>query len=219
MRRRFPATYGLLTLMVTVHAGVTVTGGSTSLENLVRWGALVASRVEVGEYWRLVTAMFLHGGLLHLGVNAFSLYQLGPIVEHLFGIGRFPLFFVMAGIGGTALSATFSPGTMSVGASGGIFGLAGLLLTMAWTKKEMLSTLFRNALMRGMLPLVVVNLILGFTHSGIDNYGHIGGLVTGGLIGIIASPKRRGWLAQGTSLVIVVTIIAWAALHQMEAGV
>ncbi len=191
--RRFPVTAFYLLAIIVMHLLVTFSGGSDSLGTLVRWGALVAPYVHRGEYWRLLTPVFLHGGLLHLFFNGFALYQLGPICEFLFGSFQFAWIFLVCGIGGSLLSITVHPDVVAVGASGAIFGLAGLLLSAALKKETRFSTLFRRSLLQSMGPFVAYNLFLGFAIPGIDNFGHIGGLLTGALLGLAVQPavKRR----------------------------
>lgn len=168
---------------------VMMTGGVDSLENLVHWGALYAPFVSAGQYWRLMTPIFLHGGLLHLFFNGFALYQLGPVCEILFGHLRYTAVFFLCGVGGSLLSMSLNPRVVAVGASGAIFGLAGLLVTMALTRRAVLPAAFRRSLLQSLGPCIGYNLFLGFTVPGIDNWGHIGGLLTGTLLAFFVRPS------------------------------
>lgn len=190
MRRRSPVTTAYLAAIVGMYFAVATTGGTESLSNLVRWGALFAPAVHAGEYWRLITPIFLHGGLLHLVFNGFALYQLGPLCELLFGHIRFAVIFLLCGIGGSLLSITMNPRVVAVGASGAIFGLAGLLIVMALRQHTQLSAVFRRSLLRSLVPCIGYNLFLGMTVPGIDNWGHIGGLAMGAVVGLAVRPAR-----------------------------
>ncbi len=218
MLRRFPATASYLLAIVAIHLAVTVTGGSESFPNLIRWGALAAPRVQAGEYWRLITPIFLHGGFLHLAFNSFALYQLGPLCEHLFGSARFAFLFLLCGIGGSLLSITVNADAVSVGASGAIFGLAGLLLATSLKKPVQLSSLFRRSILQSMLPFVGYNLFIGFTLPGIDNFGHIGGLLAGGLLGFLLLPGERAAPIRFIYLLCTLLTLGWAGASQWTAA-
>lgn len=212
MRFHPRVTYFLLGVIAIVFIALELTGGSTSVPNLIKFGALTATRLHDGETWRLITPIFLHIGFLHIAFNGYALYQLGFICESLFGGIRFGAAFILCGIGGNLLSATLNSEAVSAGASGAIFGLAGLLLVAAFhNRQELINPEARSALLRGMLPFVAYNLIFGFVIPGIDNYCHLGGLVTGALLGLIILPGRRAsplWVIVGIA-VSVATI--WSA--------
>lgn len=141
----------------------------------------------MGEYWRLLTATFLHGGIFHLLVNGFSLYVLGPDNERIFGTWRFLAVYLIGGLSGSILSYSFSI-SPSVGASGAIFGLAGSLLVFFYRVQNVLGE-FGMSQMQGLLVLVGINLFIGFTMPGIDNLGHIGGLIGGAVAAWFLMPR------------------------------
>ncbi|HZJ83026.1 MAG TPA: rhomboid family intramembrane serine protease [Clostridia bacterium] len=145
---------------------------------LLVFGAKVNVLVAQGQYWRLFSAMFLHIGLLHLLFNCYALYIYGPAVEKLYGKVKFTLVYIVSGLMGSLLSYTFSP-RPAAGASGAIFGLLGSLL---YFRKERKS-LFQRAFGPGLVMIIVINLMFGFIQPGIDNWGHIGGLLGGYLMG------------------------------------
>jgi membrane associated rhomboid family serine protease len=216
--RRFPVTSVLIGTFVLIHLLVEITGGASSVANLIRWGAMSQPRIAAGEYWRFITPIFLHGGTLHLAINAFALYQLGPLCELLFGPKRYFAIFLLTGAGGSALSMLMSGDVIAVGASGALFGFAGLLLVTAWLRKEVLNEGFRRSLIHGMLPLVVFNLFLGFSVDGVDNYGHIGGLIAGALIGLVAHPGAREALWHQVVLLVSLAVVGWAGVNQYQVG-
>jgi membrane associated rhomboid family serine protease len=138
-----------------------------------------------GQWYRMLTVMFLHGFLLHLLLNMFSLYMLGSQVERLVGVARYVVLFVVSGFGASVLSYWMSdPRHTSVGASGAVFGLLGAYFVMARKLKADTSQL---------VMLIGVNIAIGFAGRGvIDNWAHFGGLATGALIGLIYTRVPRG---------------------------
>lgn len=146
-----------------------------SFDNFLALGWKENQAIENGEYYRLLTAIFLHGGMLHLFFNMYSLYAIGPFVERFFGSLTFLSIYLSAGVAGSIASFVFSPYVPSVGASGAIFGLAGALLAISMRSKNM--KLFQNIFL-----IILINLFIGLSVPNIDNWGHIGGLVFGFLI-------------------------------------
>jgi membrane associated rhomboid family serine protease len=181
-----PATVGLVALnvlvyLITVYQG---TGVSAPGGRLFDQGALVGAAVRVdGDWYRLVTAMFLHGSLLHLAFNMLALYWLGTIVEQALGTWRFLLLYFVSGIAGSAgallLSNEFA---VTVGASGAIFGIMG-----AWLVLEYMAT---GTFAGQALGLIVLNLALTFAIPNISVGGHLGGLV-GGILATFALAHFR----------------------------
>ena len=172
-----------------------------------------------GEYWRLVMPMFLHGGWLHILGNSYCLYILGPILERVYGYGRYLTIYVAAGMGGAFLSMEVSK-NVSVGASGAIFGIAGAMLVTGYVHRDVIPPRWGRAFGRGMIPFIVLNLALGFSVHGIDNWGHLGGLATGALLAFVIPPPRHdlpyGEIAEPPSqamvaLPLAVVILAMAA--------
>lgn len=183
------------------------------LPSLWGWGALYGPLVAEGELWRMLTATFVHGGLIHLGVNMWVLLQAGPLVERLFGNRAYLALYLLAGWGGTVASLLWNPEITSVGASGAIFGVVGALLGyLSRSKGEMPPQLWRS-LRRGGLLFVVVNSALGFAIPGIDNAGHIGGLIAGFAAGYIlvrplGAPSRHSWGARTRAMTLGVVLAA-----------
>lgn len=162
-----------------------VLGGADGL-TLVALGAKENGLILRGDYWRLLTPIFLHIGIVHLGFNSYALNLFGREVESLFGSWRFAVIYFLAGIGGSILSFAFSP-AISAGASGAIFGLIGAMAAFLIRNRQTLGAQGRQHL-QSLVFMIGINLYLGVTLPGIDNYGHIGGLVVGFLVGILVSP-------------------------------
>jgi membrane associated rhomboid family serine protease/tetratricopeptide (TPR) repeat protein len=219
-RRFWPvATIILLVVNFLFFALEIFAGGSDNTQVLLNLGATYGPYLRRGEYWRLVMPMFLHGGWLHILGNSYCLYILGPILERVYGYGRYLTIYVAAGMGGAILSMVVSR-NVSVGASGAIFGIAGAMLVTGYVHRDAVPPRWGRAFGRGMLPFIILNLALGFSVSGIDNWGHLGGLATGVLLAFLIPPPRHdfpdGEIAEPPSQAIValplaVVILAMAA--------
>ena len=195
IRRRYAplATFVLLSLNVAIFVLMELSGGSKTPEVLLNFGASYGPFVRRGEYWRLVMPMFLHIGWIHLILNSLALYVLGRILESVYGYGRFAVIYVASGIGGALLSITLSS-SVSAGASGAIFGLAGAMLTIGYLHRSAVPRHWRKAFGGGILPLIILNLALGFSIPGIDNWGHLGGLATGMVLSALIAPPGIEWV-------------------------
>jgi rhomboid protease GluP len=140
--------------------------------------------MQDGEYWRLLSAMFMHGGLIHLAMNMYALWIAGHFLENMLGFKWFSIFYILCGLGGSIGSIWWNDLlTVSVGASGAIFGIIGMLTGML-----LLGRIYqpesRNRLLKNMLIIIGLNVALGLSIPGIDNAGHMGGLFTGLFIGL-----------------------------------
>jgi rhomboid protease GluP len=195
IRRRFlpVATYVILALNVLVFFLMELSGGSRSPDVLLSFGAAYGPYLRRGEYWRLVMPMFLHIGFLHLVLNTTALFILGRILESVYGYGRFALLYVACGVGSSSLSMSLSS-SVSAGASGAIFGIAGAMLTTGYLHRAAVPRRWRRAFGGGILPLIIINLILGYSIPGIDNWGHLGGLLTGMLLSAVIPPPGLDWV-------------------------
>lgn len=174
-------TFALLAINVVVFLAMTVAGGSTDTEVLIRFGAKVNVLIAEGQVWRLFSAMFLHIGLTHLAFNSFALFIQGVEVERLYGRPLFLVIYLLAGLWGSLFSFALGKG-ISAGASGAIFGLFGALITYFLRHREMFGAMGRQRLL-SLLGVVGFNLFLGFTNPGIDNLAHLGGLLSGAALG------------------------------------
>jgi len=166
-------TYILLGINILIYILMSVFGKDT----FILWFGLHPDAVTAGGYYRLFTSMFLHANLLHLIFNMYALYVIGSQIENFFGKVKYLLTYLFSGIIAGLMSMIFTK-AWSVGASGAIFGLLGALLYFGYHYRMYLGTVIKSQI----LPIIVVNLIIGFSSSGIDNAAHIGGLI-GGIIG------------------------------------
>ncbi len=149
-------------------------------------GALIPALVAQGEAWRLVSSVFLHSGITHLGFNMLSLYFLGSFTEEAFGRTRFFALYLFSGVAGGLAYLYFGGFTQpAVGASGAIFGLLGGVLGYAWRRRTFS---WQNPVIRQLLILLALNLYLGFSIPNISNTAHLGGLAGGFAFGWLMAP-------------------------------
>lgn len=191
-------TYIFLGIQIIIFILMEMNGGSTETSTLIDFGAKFNPLILEGEWWRFITPVFLHIGLLHLLMNSLALYYLGQMVERIFGKTRFLVIYLLSGAAGGVASFIFST-NLSAGASGAIFGLFGALLYFGFVFPR----LFFRSMGMNMLIVLGINLVFGFTMPGIDNAGHIGGLIGGFLAaGIVHFPSRRKIVKQVLYLVL-----------------
>ncbi len=180
-------TYVLLGLIAVMFVAETVLGGSTRTDVLERLGAQVNSLVAAGEYWRLLAAMFLHIGLMHLAFNAWALYSLGRDVEATYGSTRFLAIYLLTGLFGSVAYYLLGGDGLSAGASGAVFGLVGAEIAYFLRNRELFGA-FGKQRLGNLAGLVAINLAFGFTMAGINNLAHLGGLLSGMALGWVLSP-------------------------------
>lgn len=184
-------TYILLVIIAGLWLWMTMAGGSTSGEVLVRFGANYGPLILDGQNWRLFTSMFLHIGLTHLLFNAYALFVFGVEMERLYGPARFIVIYLLSGMFGNLLSfAVRGPNILSAGASGAIFGVIGMNLAYFMLHRESLGQMGRQRMMNTLL-VIGINLVFGFTVPGIDNLAHLGGLLAGFALGYALSPRYQ----------------------------
>lgn len=152
-----------------------ISGMGMDTITLIKYGANVSMLVQQGEIYRLITYMFLHAGIFHIFFNMYSLYVVGPRVEDFFGKWKFLLIYFISGISGGLLSVAMNGDVVSVGASAAIFGLFGALLYFGYNYRGYIGAIIKSQI----LPIVIYNLLIGFFISGIDMWGHVGGLIGG----------------------------------------
>lgn len=189
---------------------------------LIGFGAKVNSLIDgQQQYWRFVTCIFIHIGLLHLLLNNYALWILGQEIEQIYGSARFVLLYVAAGLVGSVSSYVFSADAVSAGASGAIFGLFGVMGTFAFKYRREIPDALRRDIIRRIVPIILINLAFGFSVSIIDNAAHIGGLLGGVLLALVVPYKRPGevttpglWRAfQATCVAIVLVSFVEAFRH------
>ena len=138
------------------------------------------------QYWRILTGATTHASLLHVGMNCYAFYSFGKIFEMLANRAHLAIVFLLSAVGGGLLSLIFAPTVISVGASGGIVGLIGYLVIYAFRRRQFISPAFRKNLLINIGFIIIFGLAL---YNVIDNFGHIGGLMTGALYGLIQIPS------------------------------
>ncbi len=232
-----PVTYTILTFSCLVY-GVTLLatlrhGGFEGLngnfwnfggiggEILERIGASLPYPVDMAQPWRLVTAVFLHGSMLHILFNMWVLLDIGPQIEELYGSARYLFIYVATGIGGYVLSSAMWH--FSVGASGALLGLIGVMLAMTTGRRAAQTQMLRQNLIRWLIYIAV----LGILMPGIDNWAHAGGLVSGFLLGKTMTDRppataqevrlayMLGWTAAGAVIVSFAMAFLYASRGQI----
>jgi len=201
-------TWAILGLNVAVWVAMTIAGGSEDPAVLTRFGAKVDYLVVMGDWWRLLTANFLHIGLAHLLVNAYALVFLGRDAEALYGRMRFMGIYVFSGVSGTLLSFVFNPASISAGASTSLFGLLGALLAYFYRHRQVFGRRGK-AYLYNILGVAAVNLLLGLSVRRIDNLGHLGGLIGGLVFGWLVVPRYRLELAAASGVARLVDTVSW----------
>lgn len=196
--KKIIVTYALMAICSVLFLLTYVFGkGSTDAITLYNFGAVFSSAIKSGQVWRLLTGTFLHAGIIHLLVNMYSLCIIGTQLENFVGKKKFIVIYLISAISGSLMSSIFST-TISVGASGAIFGLLGSMLYFGYHYRLYLG----NVLKAQIIPLIILNLFLGFALNGIDNAAHIGGLIGGYLttmaLGIPGKSEKtdkiNGWI-------------------------
>jgi membrane associated rhomboid family serine protease len=196
------ANVGVYVLMC-LAGGLAITGVDHAV--LIGFGAkqneLIAGQ---HQYWRLVTSMFIHIGIIHLLLNNYALWIIGQEIERIYGSARFVFLYLITGVLGSLGSYAFNPQATSAGASGAIFGLFGVMATFAFKyRKEIPETLSRE-IKRRVLPIIALNLVFGLSVQIVDNAAHIGGLLSGVALALIVPYKRPGER---------ITPLAWRSLQ------
>jgi membrane associated rhomboid family serine protease len=164
--------------------------GAISGPVLARMGASAPLPFDLAEPWRFVTAVFLHAGLLHIGFNMWVLMDIGPMVEELYGSARYLFIFVVTGIAGYLLSSF--TGHFSVGASGALLGLIGVLLALTTGRHTAHMQMLRSQILHWLVYIAVLGLLL----PGIDNYAHLGGFACGFLLGRVMADRQPADLTE-----------------------
>src|SRR5690625_1388532 len=179
-----------------------INGGSTDVETLIQFGAKYNPYMIDGEWWRLVSSMFLHIGFLHLAMNIVAFYYLGVAVERIYVSSRFLIIYFLAGIAGSLTSFTFAM-NVSAGASGAIFGLFGALLFFGIVHKKV----FFQTMGRNIITIVAINIVLGFVIPQIDIGAHLGGLIAGFIASaIVYLPREKRITIQFSALILYVVL-------------
>lgn len=180
--------------------------------NIVMSFGVHGPSVRAGQYYRLITGIFLHGSIMHLVFNCYALYVIGVQIENFLGKIKYLIIYLFSGIIGAMFSITFGGDAISIGASGAIFGLMGALVYFGYYYRVYLGNVVKSQI----IPLILLNLLIGFLGQGIDNAAHIGGLIGGLFITMALGVKDKtsnfekinGWILS----IIFVVFVAYMAL-------
>jgi rhomboid protease GluP len=201
-------TYGLIAANVAMFAFELAQGasasGPTPLE-MIALGGDFAPLTRHGEAWRLVTAMFLHYGLIHIGMNMVCLYQI-RFVERMLGRAEFLALYFAAGLVGGLASLATHPNAVSAGASGAVFGMFGAFTAVMVARRKQMDPGAWQRTMRSLGTFFAINLVFGLAQSGIDVTAHIGGLATG-FVGAYVLTKRAKPTANSLLRALVVAVV------------
>jgi rhomboid protease GluP len=205
----------ILGINVAVFLGMALAGSTVmgfSIQESIRWGANVGALTLSGEWWRLLTCVFVHGGLIHIAFNMWCLWNLGQLCESLYGRWTYVAIYLICGVGASLTTAAWNPSRASVGASGAIFGLAGALLAAFKLGEFSVPRAALSGTLRSLGAFVVYNLLFGLL-PGIDNTAHVGGLITGLIVGaLIALIAPRQDQAPRRMAIFAVVIFALAVI-------
>ena len=197
--RDYPVTTALVAINIAVFLWMVVNGGSLMEFNgrdLIRAGGNFGPLTLGGEYWRLVTTGFVHGGLLHIGFNMWCLWSLGQLSERLFGRWITAAVYVLTGVGGSMLSIWWNPDRLEIGASGAIFGIAGAILSGIKFGNVSISSIQKRQIFSSLIFFIIFNFAIGLS-PGIDNMCHLGGFASGLIFGVplavAASSGRKSY--------------------------
>jgi rhomboid protease GluP len=221
-----PATFALLGINIAVFVAMVASGISAidpDTQQVLHWGADYGPYTLGGQYWRLITSMFIHFGIIHIFGNMWCLWSLGRLAEKLLGSFNVVATYLLTGIGASLLSLSWDPMRASAGASGAIFGLAGVLITTLYYGKHNLPHDSVRRLLGYVVRFSFLNLLFGLKGH-IDNAAHVGGLVTGLLIGLFlaktfaAPAEERGaqsrTIMAASALVLLVLFVPVAKSKQ-----
>ena len=191
-------TYALIGITAAIYLAQMAVGVNAVAGDYGMWPVGIAVN---GEWWRLVTAAFLHGSFLHIAFNMYVLFALGPTLERILGHGRYLALYLLAALGGGVASYAFSDlRTVSVGASGAIFGLMGALVVAGRRLKYDITQV---------LVLLGINVVIGFFAPGVDWRAHLGGLVTGAAVAAIMvfAPARHRTAVQVGGIMALLAVM------------
>jgi rhomboid protease GluP len=187
---RFPwVTMALIAVNLAVHMW-SVQSGPLDMDAMVTLGGKAAPLIlDLGEFWRLVTANFLHWNLLHLGVNMFVLFNVGGALENAYRRLDYLLLLVVSGIATMVVSVGVAPLAVTVGASGMVYGCLGGLIVFGLKYRGILPARYRRILGEAAIPVALLLLLMGFTSPGVDNAAHVGGILAGTAVASFLRPR------------------------------
>lgn len=184
-------TYSILILNILVYLAMGVSGASwtePSTLDAIKWGGDFGPLTLSHDCWRIVTSMFVHFGIIHIGFNMYCFWDLGRGLEPLMGRRAFLLAYAVSGIAASIVSLYWDPWRVSAGASGAIFGIAGAFLSYLYFRKTQVNQAWLKRRVRSLVIFIVYNLFYGL-RPGVDNSAHIGGLIAGLILGLLIPPR------------------------------
>ena len=224
----FPATIGLIAACVLVYVAMVLSGVSAFLptpDEAIKFGADFGPLTLNGQWWRLATSMFVHFGLIHIALNMWCLWNLGRAAEQLLGRYSYLLAYFATGIFGSVASVYWHPQGAGAGASGAIFGLAGVLVSFVYLKKTPAHLQINSKMLGSLGTFIAYNLVFGAAIPGISNAAHIGGVVMGLAVGALlpsasaSESSRRTRLSLVVVLSAIVLFASAVATKRLRAGV
>jgi rhomboid protease GluP len=215
--RRPTVTYIIFGFNLLLFLLMGLAGGSGNELVLTAFGVKDNFFIDQGEFWRFVTPVFLHIGPIHILFNSYAIWVVGPQVEKLYGGARFTIIYVLTGIAGVAGSYWRHPETPSAGASGAIFGLFGALLVFGFRYRDIIPPMFQRAVGRGVLPVIAINLFIGYEIPIIDSSAHVAGLIAGALLALVIPFKQPGSRTPGffTVLQVVLAVVVLLSFYEV----
>lgn len=207
----FSVTIALIAVNALVFALMVLSGVSAFLptpQQAIAFGADFGPLTLNGQWWRLVTSMFVHFGIIHIGLNMWCLWSLGRAAEILMGRSFYLLAYFASGIFGSIASVYWHPLAAGAGASGAIFGMAGVLVTFVYLKKTPAHLQINKKMLSSLGSFIFYNLVIGASIPGISNAAHIGGLVMGALVGALLPAASASESSRRTRFSFVVIFCA-----------
>lgn len=182
--KKYKVTYTVIILNILVYLIEIIKSRNLidiNIYTLIQMGAKINILINRGEIYRLITSTFLHGGIMHILFNMSALNIIGKEVEYIYGSKKYILIYILSALSGSLFSYLFNPNSVSVGASGAIFGLLGAMLVFGLKEKNKIGKQY----VKNILETLAINVIIGITISNIDNYAHLGGLIMGAISALI----------------------------------
>lgn len=201
-------TFTILIVLLAVFLVEVFLGGSESNAVLYKMGAVYNPLLAYGQqWWRLFTAQFLHIGLMHIASNAIMIYYMGQVLEPMMGHWRFLLVYLLSGVGGNLLGFAFSSdNALGAGASTALFGLFGALVALGAVNRHNQTIAY---FARQALALAVINIILDLFMPYVDIFGHLGGLISGFLLGGVLGSRYLRNFSQGMRIFLIALLLIY----------
>jgi rhomboid protease GluP len=214
-------TYGIMVINVLVFIVMVIAGVGLfePSESLVHWGGNYKPYTVNGDWWRLISCVFVHAGIVHVAFNLYALYMVGIFLEPMLGKTRYIAAYLSTGVLASVASLWWhTDPVVSIGASGAIFGLYGVFLPLLFSK--LIPEQIRKSLLQSIGIFVLFNLVYGFTKPGIDNSAHIGGLLSGMVIGYayLASLRGSSIRPMTVAMVVVIATVVGSGLYLTNAS-